>query len=69
VIAGLREQTSSIALAVLVEKQGKASVAELFPRFETFVGIKIEGDPFLVGYGLDCDGRFRQLPDIRLFRA
>jgi hypoxanthine phosphoribosyltransferase len=69
VIAGLREQTSPIALAVLVEKRGKASVAELFPRFETFVGIKIEGDPFLVGYGLDCDGQYRQLRDIRVFRA
>ena len=72
-------QTSKIALAVLVEKQGKAAAPpgllpgpvqrplQGSPAIKTFVGIRVPGDPFLVGYGLDAGGRFRHWKDIRIY--
>jgi hypoxanthine phosphoribosyltransferase len=72
VLRELRKQTSQIALAVLVEKQGKAASAHSLsgsPAIETFVGIRVAGDPFLVGYGLDVGGRFRHGKDIRVYSA
>jgi hypoxanthine phosphoribosyltransferase len=68
VIGEVRRHTSRIALAVLVEKQGKARLADLPADIDTFVGIRLPGDPFLVGYGLDCDGRHRELRDIRTYQ-
>jgi hypoxanthine phosphoribosyltransferase len=72
VLREIRKQTSQIALAVLVEKQGKAaappSSLRSSPAIETFVGIQVPGDPFLVGYGLDAGGRFRHWKDIRIYR-
>ena len=71
VLRELRKQTSQIALAVFVEKQGKAAAAPTsltdLVAVQTFVGIQIAGDPFLVGYGLDVDGRFRHWKDIRIY--
>jgi hypoxanthine phosphoribosyltransferase len=32
-----------------------------------FVGFRI-GPAFVVGYGLDFDGRFRNLPDLRVLK-
>ncbi len=64
VLREVRKQTSRIALAILVEKHGKAALPPHSWAVETFVGIRVRGDPFLVGYGLDCGGRFRQLKDI-----
>jgi hypoxanthine phosphoribosyltransferase len=74
VLREIRKQTShtsKIALAVLVEKQGKAaappSSLAVSSAVETFVGIRVAGDPFLVGYGLDVGGRFRHCKDIRVY--
>ena len=73
VLREIRKQTSQIALAVLVEKHGKAAAPPSSlrgsPAIETFVGIRVPGDPFLVGYGLDVGGRFRHLKDIRIYSA
>ena len=69
VLREVRKQTPQIALAVLVEKQGKAAAPPGSPIIETFVGIRVPGDPFLVGYGLDVGGRFRHLKDIRIYSA
>jgi hypoxanthine phosphoribosyltransferase len=69
VLRHVRKQTSQIALAILVAKQGKADLAAYSKGMKTFVGIYLEGDPFLVGYGLDCGGQFRHLKAIRLFIA
>lgn len=65
----IRKHTSRIALAVLVAKHGKADLAAYTKDVETFVGIQLEGDPFLVGYGLDCAGQFRHLKDLHLYVA
>jgi hypoxanthine phosphoribosyltransferase len=67
VLRAVRKQSSQVALALLVEKQGKAAAPADTTAVRTFVGIRIHGDPFLVGYGLDCDGRFRHLQDIRIY--
>jgi hypoxanthine phosphoribosyltransferase len=75
VLREIRKQTSQIALAVLVEKRGKAAAPPGSasdspagsPAVETFVGIRVAGDPFLVGYGLDAGGRFRHWKNIRIF--
>jgi hypoxanthine phosphoribosyltransferase len=71
VLREVRKRTSRVALAVLVEKQGKAAVPlqslSNGSTVETFVGIRVAGDPFLVGYGLDVSGRFRHWKDIRIY--
>jgi len=79
VLREIRKRTSRIAVAVLVEKHGMAaappgSLKGLLrnplrgsPAVETFVGIRVPGDPFLVGYGLDVGGRFRHFQDIRIY--
>jgi hypoxanthine phosphoribosyltransferase len=67
VLHQVRNQTSEIALVVLVDKVRKAPSAELRPDVPTFVGFRLRDDPFLVGYGLDVDGRFRQLKDLRIY--
>jgi hypoxanthine phosphoribosyltransferase len=75
VIRAVRQQTCSITLVVLVEKRDKAKlkprrgavVPMRAPGLKTFVGFRLGGDPFLVGYGLDCSGQFRHLRDLRAF--
>ena len=67
VLEELRKRTSQIVLAILVEKQGKAAAPPGSAGIETFVGIRVPGDPFLVGYGLDMGGRFRHWKDIRIY--
>ncbi len=69
VLQEVRRLTSQITLVVLVEKQGKAAMAPGSAAVETFVGLRIPGDPFLVGYGLDMSGRFRNLKDIRIYSS
>lgn len=56
-------------LAVLVEKQGQAAVPPDRQAERVFVGIRLAGDPFLIGYGLDVSGRYRHLPDILVHTA
>jgi hypoxanthine phosphoribosyltransferase len=68
VIRAVRRHTTWIALAVLVEKRRKAVVPIGAAGVKTFVGFRIDDDPFLVGYGLDCGGQFRHLRDLRVFR-
>lgn len=72
VLTEVRKQTSRIALAVLVQKRDKDGALNpraFAPPVDTFVGIRVPGDPFLVGYGLDVGGRFRHLKDIRIYSA
>jgi len=69
VLREVRKLTSQITLVVLVEKQDKSVVTPGLAAVETFVGIRIQGDPFLVGYGLDVSGRFRNLKDIRIYSS
>jgi hypoxanthine phosphoribosyltransferase len=69
VINQVRRQTDSVWLAVLIEKHGKAARAVETIAERAFVGIKLAGDPFLIGYGLDVDGQFRWLPDIQEFSS
>lgn len=66
VVTGLiREQApASLRSCVLLRKPGKAS-ADVRPDF---VGFDIP-DEFVVGYGLDYDGFYRNLPDIATLRA
>ena len=69
VLRQVRKRTSRIALAILLAKHGKADLAAHSNGIDTFVGVKLQGDPFLVGYGLDCGGQFRHLRDIRRIAA
>lgn len=55
----LRFDPSSLRIAVLLDKPSRREV----PVRADFVGFEIP-DLFVVGYGLDYDGRFRNLPDI-----
>jgi hypoxanthine phosphoribosyltransferase len=58
VMAALRKfQPTSLRSAVLLRKSGRQEV-ELIPDF---VGFEIP-DEFVVGYGLDCDDLYRNLP-------
>ncbi|MCS7062968.1 MAG: hypoxanthine phosphoribosyltransferase [Methylacidiphilales bacterium] len=57
-------QPLSIKTCVLLEKKTKHQV--LIPV--EYVGFTIP-DEFVVGYGLDYNGRYRELPDIRIFRS
>lgn len=59
----------SVWLAVLLEKHGQAAVPSDQQADRAFTGIKLAGDPFLVGYGLDVDGQFRGLPDVWIYNA
>jgi hypoxanthine phosphoribosyltransferase len=49
----------SLRVVVLLDKPGRRPR----PVEADLVGFTIDND-FVVGYGLDCDERFRQLPDI-----
>ena len=49
---------ASVRVCVLLDKRGRAAEGGL-----EYVGFQIESQ-FVVGYGLDLDQRFRQLPDI-----
>jgi len=51
---------ASVKLCVLVDKRARrASEVPI-----DYVGMQVE-DEFIVGYGIDCNERYRQLPDIR----
>jgi hypoxanthine phosphoribosyltransferase len=65
VIHEVRKHTSRVSLAVLVEKRGKGGPQKMWRGIETFSGVTLATDRFLVGYGLDWDGKYRQLRDIR----
>jgi hypoxanthine phosphoribosyltransferase len=57
------QRPASVRLCVLLRKPGKAKV-ELLPEY---VGFDIP-DEFVVGYGLDYDGFYRNLPEIATLR-
>jgi len=69
VLHQVRKLASLVWLVVLIEKQGKAAVPLSEQADMVFTGIQLAGDPFLVGYGLDVDGRFRNLPALHEYRA
>ena len=56
----LGHQPRALRVAVLLDKPAR----RLQPCQADYTGFQIEGDPFLVGYGLDHAERFRNLPDI-----
>lgn len=56
----LGHQPRALRVAVLLDKPAR----RLQPCSADYVGFQVEGDPFLVGYGLDHAERFRNLPDI-----
>lgn len=55
----LQQNPASLRIAVLLDKQVERHM-EVTPNY---VGFEIE-DKFVVGYGLDYDGYYRNLPDI-----
>jgi hypoxanthine phosphoribosyltransferase len=60
VLEYLREQKpASLKLCALTDKPSRRRV----PVAIDYVGLTVP-DKFIVGYGLDCDERFRNLPDI-----
>ncbi len=67
VVAEVRRQTPHVAVAVLLVKEGK--LRGPLPDHIPFAGIRLPGDPFAIGYGLDVNGDFRNLKDIREYRA
>ncbi|HEU4943414.1 MAG TPA: phosphoribosyltransferase family protein [Gaiellaceae bacterium] len=60
----LREP-SSLAAVALLDRPYRRLVEDLPVRY---VGFTVP-DEFFVGYGFDLEGRWRNLPDIRLLRA
>ncbi|HYE62322.1 MAG TPA: hypoxanthine phosphoribosyltransferase [Phycisphaerales bacterium] len=59
----LEQKPASLRLAVLLRKPGKAKV----PVHVDYVGFDIP-DEFVVGYGLDYDGFYRNYPEIATLR-
>jgi hypoxanthine phosphoribosyltransferase len=55
------EGAMSVALCTLLDKPSRRVV----PVRAEFTGFQID-DLFVVGYGLDCDERYRCLPDVRV---
>ena len=66
VLAAARRQTQHVTAAVLIVKTGKQS--RPLPPEIRFIGMELPGDPFVIGYGLDYDGEFRELKEVRIFR-
>lgn len=60
-----KEKPKSLKVAALLDKPSRR-VVEGFKA--DFTGFEIE-DLFVVGYGLDCDEKFRNLPYIGVFKA
>lgn len=60
----LEQKPASLRLAVLLRKPGKARV----PVKVDYVGFDIP-DEFVVGYGLDYDGFYRNYPEIATLKA
>lgn len=61
----LKQQPSSLKIASFLDKPSRR-VVEGFKA--DYTGFEIE-DLFVVGYGLDCDQRFRNLPFVGVLRA
>lgn len=57
----LLREPSSLRICTLIDKRGRREVSIR----ADYVGIRME-DGFIVGYGLDYDERYRNLPDIYL---
>jgi len=57
----LLQQPRSLKICTLIDKRGRREVA----IDADYVGIRME-DGFIIGYGLDQDERYRNLPDIHL---
>ncbi|HXZ29160.1 MAG TPA: hypoxanthine phosphoribosyltransferase [Terriglobales bacterium] len=56
----LGHRPRALRVAVLLDKPAR----RLQSCSADYIGFRVEGDPFLVGYGLDHAERFRNLPDI-----
>jgi hypoxanthine phosphoribosyltransferase len=69
VVRQARRLTNTVWLAVLIEKRGKAPCRVEAHSDRVFVGTRVDDDPFLIGYGLDVDGLYRDLPAIGVFQS
>jgi hypoxanthine phosphoribosyltransferase len=54
-----KQEPSSVKVCALTSKSSRRQI----PINIDYLGFDVP-DRFLVGYGLDCDEKFRQLPDI-----
>ena len=68
VVKEARRLTKLVWLAVLIEKKGKALLRPSDHAEMVFSGIELRDDPFLIGYGLDVNGKFRNLPNVHIYR-
>ena len=59
-----RQQAASVRVCVLLNKKRKISR----PSQADYIGFDV-GEEFVVGYGLDFDNLYRNLPDIRELRS
>ena len=58
----LRHNPRSLKIAVFLDKFSQRKVDVPID----YVGRKIEGNPFVVGYGLDYNDEYRNLPEVRI---
>lgn len=59
------QDPASLRICALLDKPSRRQVESISPDY---VGFAIP-DKFVVGYGLDYEGRYRELSDIRIFAA
>ena len=58
-----QQQVASVKLASLLWKPAR----NIHPTTIDYLGFEIE-DEFVIGYGMDYDGFYRELPDIGIYR-
>lgn len=58
-----KRNPASLKVCVLLDKPSRRTV----PFMADYVGFAIP-DRFVVGYGLDCNEKYRHLPDVRILR-
>jgi hypoxanthine phosphoribosyltransferase len=58
-----KRNPASLRVCVLLDKPSRRTI----PFTADYVGFSIP-DAFVVGYGLDCNEKYRHLPDVRIFR-
>jgi len=58
-----KRNPASLKVCVLLDKPSRRTVSFV----ADYVGFSIP-DRFVVGYGLDCDEKYRHLPDVRILR-
>lgn len=62
----LEKEPNSLKVVCMLDKPNKRMNNDFKADL---VGFEIKNDPFVVGYGLDCDQKFRNLPYIGIFKT